>query len=69
MAGILNPPEEAAACREMIHATQEQIAITESSLTGSVLDRETYLQKIGALLALRQNLKTLETIYRRRFET
>jgi len=66
--GILNPPETSAACLRMIGAVRQEQEAVESVLSTTILDRETYLQRMGEVLILRKLRENLERIYRETFE-
>ena len=65
---LLNPAVESDVCRRMMEVTQAHLEKLESGLTGSVLERETYLQKIGAVTELRRILERQQELYKREFE-
>ena len=65
---LLNPAVESDVCRRMMDVTRSQLEKLEQTLTGSVLDREQYLLKIGALSEVRRVLDRQEELYKREFE-
>jgi len=65
---LLNPAVESDVCRRMIDVTRSQLEKLEQALTGSVLDRDQYLLKIGALSEVRRVLERQEELYKREFE-
>jgi len=66
---LLNPREDAAACKAMIEAAKTRLKVLETELTHSVLERDNYLQRIGAAIAMRTSVLEMEREYQRRFET
>jgi hypothetical protein len=64
---LLNPGEEAAACREMIEQVEKAFRDRENVLIGRPLERELYLQTIGAVMALRPLHAELLRTYNTRF--
>ena len=67
MEALLNPQVEAAACKRMIAVVEERKQQVDLALTTSVLDRETYLLKIGASKELFQVLTIMKREYEREF--
>jgi hypothetical protein len=65
---LLNPQQEAAACRSMIRQVESMISASKSALTTSVLDRETYLVKIGGVMELERALSLMQREYDRNFK-
>lgn len=65
--GLLNPPVEAAACRQMLDHVAQRIVQMERELTSVTLDRETYLEKIGAVKEARALMRALDDIYGKEF--
>jgi len=65
---LLNPAVESDVCRRMMDVTRSQLEKLEQALTGSVLDRDQYLLKIGALSEVRRVLDRQEELYKREFE-
>jgi len=65
---LLNPAVESDVCRRMIDVTRSQLEKLEQALTGSVLDRDQYLLKIGALSEVQRVLERQEELYKREFE-
>ena len=64
---LLNPPLEAAVCREMIAHARSRMAVTENRLLGTVLERDLYLKTIAAHMELRALIEDLEQVYRTHF--
>jgi hypothetical protein len=64
---LLNPPVEAAICRKMIALVSQRANLLERELGTTLLDRETYLQKLGAARELRAMDRTLTLTYNREF--
>jgi signal recognition particle GTPase len=67
MVALLNADVEAAVCREMIDRVSKHVQDREQSLLNRPLERELYLQTIGAVLALRAAQQDLSQIYTTRF--
>jgi hypothetical protein len=65
---LLNPQVEAAAAKAMINVAATRLGNLQQALTASVLDRETYLQKIGAATELDRLLADMQREYARHFE-
>ena len=65
---LLNPAPDADGCQAMLDVARKQLQRRDNELTTAVLDRENYLQKIGAANALRALITEMEREYARRFE-
>lgn len=63
---LLNPQADAELSRRLLDAVGEAVQSKERVVLTSVLDREAYLQNMGALVALRELHREVETIYRRK---
>lgn len=66
--GLINPPVEAEACREMIMSVRSHLERAERAATTSFMQRDEYAQNFGAIQALRKVLVSVEDVYKRRFE-
>lgn len=64
---LLNPAQDAEACKAMMSVGRKRREALSAALTSSVLDRETYLQKIGALNELDRFLSDMQREHDRRF--
>jgi hypothetical protein len=64
---LLNPPVEAAVCQSMMTEVDRQLKLIEKDLAEVLMDRELYLQKLGAAQQLRTLSVTLNTLYERSF--
>jgi len=64
---LLNPQAESAVCRRMISLAEDQVKKLDLALTTSVLEREHYLQKIGAAAELRRLIDNMKVEYAREF--
>lgn len=53
MAGLLNEAVEAQVCKQMLAAIDRRVGAAEEVVTGSILERDKYLMKMGALLELK----------------
>lgn len=67
MVALLNAESEAKVCREMIGQAEKAVRDREGSLLGRPLERDLYLQTIGAVLALRSLHAELVKTYDMRF--
>ena len=65
---LLNAPVEAAVCNQMMEAVASRLLSLEHHLGTYVLDREIYLQKMGAANELRSVHNDLQTVYERNFK-
>lgn len=65
---LLNPTTDADGCQAMLSVARQLLEQREKELVTAVLDRETYLQKIGAANALRTLIARMEREFSRRFE-
>lgn len=70
MAGValLNPGQDAKASKAMIATVQSRVDRITHELTTTVLDRDNYLLKMGAIGSLRGLLKDMQIEYDRNFE-
>ena len=64
---LLNPQVESEICKRMIDAAMVRQQKIHQALTTSVLDRETYLLKIGAASELDRLLQEMQQMYDREF--
>lgn len=67
MVALINDPREAETCQEMIASVRKAREAIEHMLISTVLDRETYLLKMGAADALRSQQEELHALFRRRY--
>ena len=56
---MLNPVTELGVARELLTLLEDRIAELDTALTTDLLDRETYLQRIGARTELKRQLDDL----------
>lgn len=65
---LLNAPREAATCKRMVEALEKRLREHEKILTRSVVDRETYIERMGRIMETRASIEELKSIYAREFE-
>lgn len=65
---LLNPGSESRVCQEMLAAAMARKTKLDSELTANLLDRETYLLKIGAAMELKRLIDEMQQVYDREFK-
>ncbi len=63
--GLLNPQTELDGARRIIQLASSRLENLDKALTETVLEREAYLQKIGAAQELRNLIEDMNETYRR----
>ena len=63
MTALLNPPDHDALARRLISLATEAREKLDANLVGSVMDRELYLQEIGARKHIDALIRNMQSTY------
>jgi len=65
---LINSPDDAAVTKLIISVAERSVKNLEEKASSSILDREVYIQHMGALLEMRRLLMEQQQMYRRYYE-